>query len=101
MVPLLVGTVIGFLFGCLLAWWKNDSGQSISSEDDKPVSCPAELTFSDDVSAYKMVFVVRQDLKMGKGKAAAQCCHAAMAVGDAAQINHPEWYASWASESYA
>ncbi|EFC46138.1 predicted protein [Naegleria gruberi] len=27
--------------------------------------------------AYKMVFVVRNDLNMGKGKIAAQCCHAA------------------------
>lgn len=26
----------------------------------------------------KMILVVRQDLKMGKGKIAAQCCHAAV-----------------------
>jgi len=29
-------------------------------------------------SAYKMVLVVRNDLKMGKGKACAQCSHAAV-----------------------
>lgn len=30
--------------------------------------------------AYKMVFVVRNDLNMGKGKIAAQCCHAAVGL---------------------
>lgn len=29
-------------------------------------------------SNYKMVFCVRKDLQMGKGKIAAQCCHAAI-----------------------
>jgi peptidyl-tRNA hydrolase, PTH2 family len=29
---------------------------------------------------YKMVFVVRKDLKMGTGKIAAQCCHAAVGL---------------------
>ncbi|KAL0225672.1 hypothetical protein P9112_012996 [Eukaryota sp. TZLM1-RC] len=39
-------------------------------------------TIAPDLSQYppdeqlKMVFVVRTDLKMGKGKIAAQCCHA-------------------------
>lgn len=29
---------------------------------------------------YKMVMVVRNDLKMGKGKACAQCSHAAVSI---------------------
>jgi len=44
---------------------------------------------ADTYEAHKMVFVVRQDLKMGKGKIAAQCCHAAIgayATADAASI---------------
>ncbi|CAG2197640.1 PTH2 [Mytilus edulis] len=37
-----------------------------------------EAVVSSDSGEYKLVFVVRNDLKMGKGKAAAQCCHAAV-----------------------
>lgn len=33
----------------------------------------------EDMEEYKMVLVIRNDLKMGKGKVAAQCAHAAVA----------------------
>ena len=36
----------------------------------------------EDTENNKMVLVVRTDLKMGKGKIAAQCCHAAVALYD-------------------
>ena len=29
-------------------------------------------------NSYKMLFVIRQDLKMGKGKIVSQCCHATL-----------------------
>ena len=45
-----------------------------SSGDDSEYS-----DISDDEDT-KLVLVVRQDLKMGKGKAAAQCCHATLAA---------------------
>jgi peptidyl-tRNA hydrolase len=34
--------------------------------------CKKDIKFNDD-DDFKMVLVVRNDLKMGKGKAAAQC----------------------------
>ena len=34
--------------------------------------------------------VVRQDLKMGKGKAAAQCCHATLAAYKQAKRRSPD-----------
>lgn len=34
-----------------------------------------------------MVLVVRNDLKMGKGKAAAQCSHATLGIGDLIHSN--------------
>ncbi len=43
----------------------------------------------DDGEELKMVLVVRSDLKMGKGKAAAQCSHAAVAAYKAARAKCP------------
>ena len=41
-----------------------------------------------------MVLVVRKDLKMGKGKAAAQCAHAAVAAYRMA-LKHPKILEVW------
>ncbi|ORZ26378.1 peptidyl-tRNA hydrolase, partial [Lobosporangium transversale] len=43
-------------------------------DDDK-----SYLIDFDTREEYKMVLVIRSDLGMGKGKAAAQCCHATLA----------------------
>lgn len=59
-------------------------------EDEKPPPRPEE--------ELKMVLCVRQDLKMGKGKLAAQCCHAAVACFHQSLVRQPlvtrqyEWY---------
>lgn len=44
---------------------------------------------------YKMVFVVRTDLKMGKGKIAAQCGHATLGSFQHAQRNYPQNIKAW------
>ncbi|NWI87812.1 PTH2 hydrolase, partial [Pitta sordida] len=44
---------------------------------------------------FKMVLVVRTDLKMGKGKVAAQCCHAAVSAYKQAQRRNPELLEQW------
>merc|ERR1719507_758589 len=46
----------------------------------------------------KMVLVVRQDLKMGKGKACAQCAHAAVAAYKKARSSRPEILRRWERE---
>jgi len=53
--------------------------------------------FSDvsDDQDMKMVLVVRQDLKMGKGKAAAQCCHATLSAYKQARRKCPEALRAW------
>ncbi|XP_043520319.1 peptidyl-tRNA hydrolase 2, mitochondrial-like isoform X1 [Frieseomelitta varia] len=43
---------------------------------------------------YKLILVIRTDLKMGKGKVAAQCAHAAVAAYKAAE-NYPEILHAW------
>ena len=54
-----------------------------------------ETVFSSDSGEFKMVFVVRNDLKMGKGKAAAQCCHAVVASYEAVSRTDPEMFKKW------
>lgn len=47
---------------------------------------------------YKMVIAVRMDLKLSKGKTAAQVAHAAVNCAFAAKKNSPKWFASWYDE---
>jgi peptidyl-tRNA hydrolase, PTH2 family len=49
----------------------------------------------------KQAIVVRTDLKMGKGKVAAQVAHASLAAAEAAQQRRPNWYEGWKSEGQA
>ena len=49
----------------------------------------------------KQVIVVRSDLKMGKGKVAAQVAHAAVDGAETARIKHPKWYGSWMEQGQA
>lgn len=45
--------------------------------------------------------VVRSDLKMGKGKIAAQVAHASLNAAEAAQQKRPRWYQGWKEEGQA
>jgi PTH2 family peptidyl-tRNA hydrolase len=47
---------------------------------------------------YKQAIVVRQDLKMSKGKTAAQVAHAAVSSFIAVADKKPEWVARWLRE---
>lgn len=46
---------------------------------------------------YKLLLVVRNDLKMGKGKAAAQCCHATIMSFTKSLLDHPSKVDHWLS----
>lgn len=47
---------------------------------------------------YKQVIVVRTDVKMGKGKLAAQVGHAAVSAAEEARKKYPEWWEAWMNE---
>jgi len=49
----------------------------------------------------KQAIVVRNDLRMGKGKLAAQAAHASLSAAELAQARKPRWYAGWKSEGQA
>ena len=48
--------------------------------------------------SYKMVIVIRTDIKMSKGKVAAQAGHAAVSASEYARKNRPEWWNPWITE---
>ncbi len=47
---------------------------------------------------YKQVIVLRTDLGMSPGKAAAQACHAAVTAYNEALKERPEWARAWLEE---
>jgi PTH2 family peptidyl-tRNA hydrolase len=47
---------------------------------------------------YKQVIVFRSDLKLGKGKIAAQAGHAAVSAAQEAFIHHKKWWEAWLYE---
>src|ERR1700733_14894302 len=49
----------------------------------------------------KQVIVVRADLKMGKGKIAAQVAHAPLEAVDTSRRRYPDWYESWRDQGQA
>ncbi len=47
---------------------------------------------------YKQVIVVREELRMSRGKTAAQVAHAALGSAERAQIIRRNWYEAWLRE---
>jgi len=47
---------------------------------------------------YKQVIAVRTDLKMSKGKLAAQVGHAAVSAAEEARKRRSEWWQTWLTE---
>jgi len=46
----------------------------------------------------KQVMVARADLKMGKGKLAAQVAHASLAAAEEARARRQEWFDDWKAQ---
>jgi len=72
----------------------------LDDEDNDSAVCSSgdeSGDFSDgsDDQDMKMVLVVRNDLKMGKGKAAAQCCHATLSAYKQARRKAPDALRVW------
>mmetsp|Transcript_1814 Transcript_1814/g.3459 ORF Transcript_1814/g.3459 Transcript_1814/m.3459 type:complete len:182 (-) Transcript_1814:152-697(-) len=57
-----------------------ESDDDFSEADDDDCNALGLTTKKDPRGEYKLVLCVRQDLGMGKGKIAAQCCHATLGI---------------------
>ena len=77
LVSVTAGIGVGVVFGWIL---RSKLSKSMARELSKQSAVLAEQVFTDNSIApeCKLVIVVRNDLKMGKGKACAQCSHAAV-----------------------
>ncbi|XP_057330352.1 peptidyl-tRNA hydrolase 2, mitochondrial-like [Microplitis mediator] len=85
---------LGFIVAMVLGYSFYRFGKkSIPDATEKPDEVIME-TFNNSDDDYKMVLVVRNDLKMGKGKVAAQCAHAAVSNYKAAR-KYPKILAGW------
>ncbi len=47
---------------------------------------------------YKQVIIMRSDLRMGKGKIAAQAGHAAVSAAEEARKHFQKWWKAWLDE---
>ncbi|KAL3500601.1 hypothetical protein ACH5RR_039694 [Cinchona calisaya] len=75
------GLIIGFIFGLFLDLSKPNKSSpkksNLSSSKNQRLTSSTGNTPDEEL---KMVLVVRQDLKMGQGKIASQCAHAATGI---------------------
>ncbi|XP_047945916.1 peptidyl-tRNA hydrolase 2, mitochondrial isoform X1 [Salvia hispanica] len=85
------GLIIGFICGFFLDLAKPAKGPSGRKIGSSPISKNHQqprIASSNNEEELKMVLVVRQDLKMGSGKIASQCAHAATGMyADLVQSN--------------
>ncbi|CAF4084414.1 unnamed protein product [Rotaria magnacalcarata] len=100
------GLLAGFFGGLALGWLfssslfvsnkvKTVSNAFDSTKDERDDERSFEPGCSDTEGEYKMVLVVRNDLKMGKGKVAAQCSHATLGCFQKACEQNPDSVDTW------
>lgn len=74
---------------------ENDEDFTDDEEEDSEDEENEALADFDLQEEYKMVLVIRTDLNMGKGKAAAQCCHATLANYKELSRKSPKTLGRW------
>jgi len=105
------GLLAGFFGGLALGWlfsssvFVNNSVKVVSNAFDINKDEREDENFepgcTDADGEYKMVLVVRNDLKMGKGKVAAQCSHATLGCFQKACEYKPDAVDTWFSGGQA
>lgn len=94
--PVGLGVVAGLGCGLFLGW--NLCSRLAPSSKNLMAAMQngtGEASVMGEGGEFKMVLVVRNDLKMGKGKVAAQCSHAAVSAYKQVQRRNPELLKQW------
>ncbi|KAK3837266.1 MAG: peptidyl-tRNA hydrolase PTH2-domain-containing protein [Linnemannia elongata] len=73
----------------------SENDEDFTDEEDSEDEENEALADFDLQEEYKMVLVIRTDLNMGKGKAAAQCCHATLANYKELSKKSPKTLSRW------
>ncbi|KAM3370994.1 hypothetical protein ACQJBY_018383 [Aegilops geniculata] len=88
--------------GLRLLFWsrnvvtKSDSAREAERAQAQTAAAPLEIeNLAKIIEDFKMVLVVRNDLKMGKGKIAAQCSHATLGLFKKLQQRAPKSLRRW------
>ncbi|KAL6436880.1 hypothetical protein ACFW04_004920 [Cataglyphis niger] len=95
-VAFIAATVFGYCLYRLMGMIKEKSHQFSEDSDEMDNN----MVYTDKYDNYKLILVIRTDLKMGKGKVAAQCSHAAVAAYKAAR-KHPKILKAWEESGQA
>uniref|UniRef100_A0A8C9RN23 Peptidyl-tRNA hydrolase 2, mitochondrial n=1 Tax=Scleropages formosus TaxID=113540 RepID=A0A8C9RN23_SCLFO len=92
-----VGVTAGLGCGLCLGWLLRGRFAKSYKKGVVPLGNGAggETSMMGESGEFKMVLVVRNDLKMGKGKVAAQCSHAAVSAYKQVQRRNPELLKQW------
>ncbi|KAK2879806.1 peptidyl-tRNA hydrolase 2, mitochondrial isoform X2 [Channa argus] len=94
--PLGLGVAAGLGCGLILGWHlRCRFGPTSKSLTAAMGDGASEASVMGERGEFKMILVVRNDLKMGKGKVAAQCSHAAVSAYKQVQRRNPELLKQW------
>lgn len=93
--PVGLGLAVGLGCGFALGWHLRASPSSKSLMAAMQVNSTGEASVMGEGGEIKMILVVRNDLKMGKGKVAAQCSHAAVSAFKQVQARNPSLLKQW------
>lgn len=97
--PVGLGVLAGLGCGLCVGWHLSGrfgrSSRSMMTALENSASNGSETSVMGESGEFKMILVVRTDLKMGKGKVAAQCSHAAVSAYKQVQRRNPELLKQW------
>ncbi|XP_062887581.1 peptidyl-tRNA hydrolase 2, mitochondrial [Mobula hypostoma] len=91
--PMALAILAGIGSGMCLGWVVR--GRFVGPLKTSLRNTVMETSVMGESGEYKMVLVVRNDLKMGKGKVAAQCSHAAVSAYRQLQVRNPDLLRQW------
>ncbi|XP_072022280.1 peptidyl-tRNA hydrolase 2, mitochondrial-like [Amphiura filiformis] len=96
--PMTVNVLVSLAAGSLMGWLlrgKFSRQQALQAAAIAAETAETESHVMGELGEYKLILVVRNDLKMGKGKVAAQCSHASVSCYKQIAKKNPDMLKQW------